>query len=184
MKRWKKISTRQLLDHPRLTVYEDEVELPGGQRTGYIHFGLRYGSVCVITIDGQGRILLQREYSYPPDEWLYQIPGGGIEKDETPEVAADREMTEEAGLTGSLQELGWFYPDNRRRADKMRVFLATNLKPKEGKQDLEEAFESFWFSTEQIENMIAIGEIHNYATLAAWTFLKAHQKNDNFPGRK
>jgi ADP-ribose pyrophosphatase YjhB (NUDIX family) len=92
----------------------------------------------VIAIGEDGKILLQKEYSYPPNETLYQFPGGAIEKNETPEKAAIRELAEEAKLKGELEYLGWFYVENRRTKAMLHVFLATQLETVDSGQDIEE----------------------------------------------
>jgi ADP-ribose pyrophosphatase YjhB (NUDIX family) len=51
----------------------------------------------VIAEDEQGRVLLVR-HSYMPG---WSLPGGGVGRNEPPEVAAVREMQEEVGLTSS-----------------------------------------------------------------------------------
>jgi 8-oxo-dGTP pyrophosphatase MutT (NUDIX family) len=54
----------------------------------------RRSSVAVIAFDGHGRVLLVR-HSYGPPVWL--LPGGGIDRGETAESAAIREIGEELG---------------------------------------------------------------------------------------
>ena len=175
MKKWKKLSTKLLLDHPRMAIYEDEVELPNGLRTTYVHIGKINDAAMIIAIDDSGKIFVQKEYSYPPDEWLYQFPGGAFEATESPRDGAARELSEEANLAGELNELGWFYVDNRRKSSKFYVFVATNLIEKLGKKDPEEEFENFWFSETEIETMIQSGEIKNYSFLAGWSLYKSRR---------
>ena len=169
---WKKLSTKQLLAHPRLKVYEDEVVLPNGYQTQYLHFGKSQDAAMVIAVNDEGRIFVQKEYSYPPDEWLYQFPGGALEDDETPEQGAVREFAEEGGMAGDLQSIGSFYVDNRRRPNKSYVFVAHNLKETQATKDAEEVFEDFWFTESEIDTMIGAGEITNYTLLAGWALYK------------
>lgn len=173
MKKWKKISQKLLLEHPRLNVFEDLVTLPNGDRTTYIHFGKPRGAVTIISVNEDGLLLVQKEYSYPPNDWLFQFPGGAIEKNETPEHAAARELSEEANLTGQLKLIGWYYPDNRRLASKMYVFTAINLQTKPGVKDAEEVFENHWLTKDAISKKVAQGEVVNYSMLAAWAFFVA-----------
>jgi ADP-ribose pyrophosphatase len=170
---WKKISQKEILRHARLTVFEDIVELPDGTNTDYLHFGKSLDGVTVIAIREDSKILVQKEYSYPPDEVLYQFPGGSMDEGEDAKAAADRELSEEANLAGELVCIGSHLIDNRRRQDYMHVFVARNLVDRPGVADIEEAFESYWLDAEEIDSLIAKGIIRNHTLLAAWAIYKA-----------
>lgn len=91
---WKCLDSKVLLDHPRMTVMEDTVQLPSGHMTSYVRLSHASDAVTIICLR-EGQLLLQWEYSYPPGERLLQFPGGKIETNETPEQAAARELKEE-----------------------------------------------------------------------------------------
>ncbi|MEO5627753.1 MAG: NUDIX hydrolase [Candidatus Saccharimonadales bacterium] len=177
MRKWKKISSIQLFSHPRHNVFEDEVELPSGHKTKYLHFGEHEDASCVIAIGDDGKIFVQQEYSYPPNEWLYQFPGGAFEKGDSPITCAERELAEEASMAGDLVELGWYYKNNRRTSAKFYVFKASNLSKRHAQKDIEEDFVDHWFTHEEINTMIVKGEILNYSFLAAWAMYNAHLTN-------
>lgn len=170
MKKWRKLSSKQVFSHPKLSLWEDEVELPSGLKTSYIHLGEPRHSVTIIAINGSGKILVQQEYSYPPNEWLYQFPGGGIESGESPIDGARRELEEEAGCTGDLEQIGWYYRDNRRSAGKMFVYIATNLRSATAPQDDVEEFVSHWMTKDEISKLVADEQFTNYSAMAAWGF--------------
>lgn len=176
MKKWNRINRKKIFSHPRIEIWEDEVELPSGHRTSYIHYGDSKGSCTIIAVNSKNQLLVQKEYSYPPNEWLYQFPGGGVEKAETPLEAASRELKEEGGLTGELQEIGWYYRDNRRSAGKMYVYTAKNLQPATLEKDIEEAFESYWLNEDEIISLIQRGEFTNYSALAAWSLYSTRKQ--------
>ena len=69
LKAWKFLASMVLLDHPRIKVVEDTVQLPSGQLVPYVRFDGASHAVTVICIR-EGQILLQREYSYPMGEFL------------------------------------------------------------------------------------------------------------------
>lgn len=176
--KWHKISSKVLLTHPRLTVVEDVVRLPSGNQTDYIHFSESHDAAMVLARNSEGKFLVQKEYSYPPDEVLYQLPGGAIESGETPETGALRELAEEASLHGELKELGWFYTNNRRSSQKLYVYLATELSTATADKDPEELFEDYWFTASEIEDLIRTNDIRNYTLLAGWAMYKAHMTSN------
>lgn len=94
--RWKFIKRKDLLNHPRLRIVEDDVVLPDNTQTSYIRFLDARNAVIIIALK-DNLVLIQREYSYPPDMVMYQFPGGGIERDEQ-EDAALRELAEESAI--------------------------------------------------------------------------------------
>ena len=176
MKKWVKLSRKTLLKHPRITIVEDEVRLPNGHVTHYLHFENADNASQVIVVNHDGKILVQSEYSYPPNEWLYQFPGGKIDAGESPLEAAKRELAEESKISAELEPIGWFYPDNRRKDAKFHVFIGRNdTEITTHNPDDEEAFEHFWFTEQQVEQMIQDGKIVNYSFLAAWALYKARK---------
>lgn len=94
---WKCQKTKTLFQHSRITIVEDDVKLPSGKVTQYLRFANGGQRVTVICLK-DNKILLQKEYSYPVNEVLYQFPGGKLEKGESPVEAAKRELVEESGL--------------------------------------------------------------------------------------
>ena len=52
------------------------------------------------------KIVMLRQYRYPLDAWLYELPAGLSDEGETPSEAAAREMKEETGLTFTPYEGG------------------------------------------------------------------------------
>lgn len=52
------------------------------------------------------KIVMIRQYRYPLDAWLYELPAGLIDEGETASEAAVREMKEETGLTFTPYEGG------------------------------------------------------------------------------
>jgi len=148
---------------------EDTVRLPDGKTTTYIKYApTKTHSVAVIALNDKREILLQREYSYPPDIIMWQLPGGSMQEGEDPIEAANRELSEESNVVGvSCKILGHFYPNNRRSDEKQYVVLCANLKQKKGRRDAEEFIETHWVPVTKLQTMITAGEITNFALLAA-----------------
>lgn len=173
---WKRLATRELLAHPRLQVYEDDVELPNGYRTTYLRFGDEGAVATVLCRDAAGRILLQRDYSYPPNMVMLELPGGYVPAGEDPAEGANRELMEEAGLkAGRLTLLGRYYSNNRRSARMTHVYLGEDLIEAKLPGDPEEQIEVAWFTENEVEELIRSGQIVNQSILVAWSFYRARR---------
>lgn len=170
---WKTISSNTIFNHPRLSLIEDEVLLPNGHRTNYLKYKDDGSSAATIIVVKDNKVLIQREYSYPSNQKLFQFPGGGVLASEKPEVGANRELMEEAGFqANSLKLLGSYLMNNRRSTQRMYVFLATDLVEQSLNKDPEEELESFWFSEDEVSRMIKDGDIINVHSLASWCLYK------------
>src|SRR5256885_9326193 len=91
---------------PVFGVRRDEVLEPNGVRT--IREVITHpGSVVVLPVLPDGRILLIRQYRYATRQYLWELVAGRIDAGESPRKAAARELIEETGY----------------RARKFRIFL-------------------------------------------------------------
>ena len=111
MKKYHQI--HQLTDNPFLNLYQmDAIDTKGrdfryffASRNDAEHIKIRTKSlqpegivIYAITDEPQPRLVLIRQYRYPLDAYLYELPAGLIDGNETPGMAAAREMKEETGL--------------------------------------------------------------------------------------
>lgn len=55
--------------------------------------------IYAVLKEDPSKIVMIRQYRYPLDAYLYELPAGLIDEGETPQQAAVREMKEETGLT-------------------------------------------------------------------------------------
>lgn len=81
----------------------------------------RDAAVCVLE-NVRGEILLVNSYRYPIQDTSWELPMGGIELGEEPEVAAVRELVEETGATASLIKIGEFCPVPGLTPQKAHIF--------------------------------------------------------------
>lgn len=167
---WKILNSVTLFHHPRITLIEDEVQLPGGETTQYLRFKDSGGGSDIVAMNNQGKILLQQEYNHPVGKLLWQFPGGLKEKSESYEDAAKRELIEETGYqTNNLQYLGQYYNNRRRTSEISKVYCATELEKIDHQTELEEeSLKHVWFSIKEIDDLIKNQEIVACDALAIW----------------
>ncbi|MBP7133800.1 NUDIX domain-containing protein, partial [Patescibacteria group bacterium] len=89
---WQTISSKEVFSHPRLSLIEDEVVLANGKKTHYLTYKEAGNGATIICRDPEGRILVQKEYSYPPNETIFQFPGGLVPRTEDAAIGANREL--------------------------------------------------------------------------------------------
>jgi ADP-ribose pyrophosphatase len=86
------------------------------------------GGVTLVAFDGDGRLLLVRQYRHPAGRDLLELPAGTLEAGEAPEVCAERELREETGYRpGRLERLGGFFLAPGYDTEYQHVFLASEL---------------------------------------------------------
>lgn len=84
-------------------------------------------SVGIIAVTDTDEIFLVLQYRHAIGRNLLEIPAGKIEKDESPEQAAVREMTEEIGYKGSVFPFIQLYLAPGYDTELMYIFTATDL---------------------------------------------------------
>lgn len=166
---WKKLSSKRLLNHSDIKIDEDTVILPNGKQIRYVRRAHEENdAVIVIAINNKGKILLQKEYSYPPNEIMWQLPGGSIKKDEQIIDAANRELAEESGYRADESEIiGFFYTNNRLSNKKQHIVVSTKLVKYKLQEDEDEFIDSYWINISDLHDYIKRGEFTNINLLAA-----------------
>jgi ADP-ribose pyrophosphatase len=138
---------------------------------------LRHPGICVIVpfLDDE-RIVLMRQYRYAANEALWELPAGTLEGREenslmvaveTPEACAARELLEETGYeTAWLEKVCECYAMPGSSDEIIHVYFARELQQREQALDVGEViYEIRGFSGEELEVMIASGEIRDAKTL-------------------
>ncbi len=93
----KTVSTQRLHEGRIINLREDTVTMPSG-KIAKREIVEHKGAVCVVPIKSDGKIVFVRQFRKPTEEALLELPAGGLEKDESPEFCAQRELMEECGL--------------------------------------------------------------------------------------
>ena len=88
------------------------------------------GAVCMIPVDGEGRLLLVEQYRHGARTRLLEIPAGTLEPGEDPSETAARELREEVGMRASrVESLGGFWIAPSYATEYLHLFLCTDLTP-------------------------------------------------------
>jgi len=155
-----------------IRVTTDEVVLPNGHRAELevVHHP---GGAAVVAIDAQDRVCLLRQYRYVAGGWIWELPAGKLEPNEPPLVTAQRELVEEAGVSGEhWQSLDAYLPSPGIFAEILHLFLATGLTPSATAREDAEVIEVHWMPFAEAYEWAVNGTIRDAKT--AIGLVRAH----------
>ena len=129
-KPWKTLSSELALNEKWFRVRRDTVKLPSGRIVDDYFVWESPRIVHVVPVTEAGQLVLVRQYRHGIGEIMMQFPAGAIDKGETPDKAAHREMKEETGYITDqpLIHLGSFSPYSTKLTGEHTVFLAPGAK--------------------------------------------------------
>jgi ADP-ribose pyrophosphatase len=142
-----------------LRVYVDDVTLPGGASSTR-EVVEHPGAVAIVATDGDGRILLVRQWRHPLARALWEIPAGTREPDEPVEATARRELEEETGYSAQhWQALGVAASSPGFSTEETHFFAARHLTEGTAHTDADENVEARLFTPAEIAALIAGGAV-------------------------
>jgi ADP-ribose pyrophosphatase len=136
------------------------------------------GSVGIVPLRADGRVVLIRQYRHATGEELLEIPAGSIDEGETGEASAQRELAEEIGCrAGEMIRLGGFYLCPGYLTEFMEIFLARGLHEAAGTPDEDEEIDLAEMPLEDALRMSGAGELRDAKTVAALALAAAYLRS-------
>jgi len=167
-------SSKKIYDGTMLHVYEDKVICPNDVES--VREYVKHSFACaILPITDDGNVILEKQYRYPLEKVLIEIPAGKGDEGETPLSCAKRELKEETGYTGKLLKLGEFIPACAYSTEIIYLYLATNLKKGKNHLDKDENLYVFKKPINEFLSMCDSGKITDGKTLAAaYLYIRKH----------
>ena len=151
---------------PVFGVRRDEVLEPGGIRTTR-EVVTHPGSVVILPLLPDGRILLVRQYRHATRQFLWELVAGRIERGENPRQAAARELLEETGYRAKRYRVFLdIFPTPGFLEERMYILLAQGLTSGDARPEEDEKISSRVFSRSQLRQMIRRGKLRDAKTIA------------------
>jgi ADP-ribose pyrophosphatase len=148
-----------------LHLKKDIVKLPDGNTT-FREYLIHPGAVAIMPILNDGRILLERQFRYPVDAAMIEIPAGKLELGEDPLLCAQRELLEETGYSAKSWEfLGRIHPVISYSTEIIDIYLAKDLTLGERALDEGEFLDVFAATLDEMHAWIAEGKITDVKTI-------------------
>ena len=165
--RWVVHGERAIYDSPWVRLGKADITTPSGNR--FEHHTVTLPSAAVIAIvDRAGEhVLMSYRHRFVPDVWGWELPGGLLDPEETPEQTAVREALEETGhRVGSVEHVATFEPMIGTVRSPHHVFVGRDTEPVADPTEFDEGVYE-WVPLAEVRGLISKGRIQSSGTLIA-----------------
>lgn len=168
---WQTMGRTTVFESRWMQVVRDAVRQPDGELGLYDHVILP-ASVTVFAV-GPGRtgfeVAVTRQWIYTHGGTQWRLPAGGVGPDETPQVAAERELAEEVGVVGArFRPLGVVHGADSATNHVDHLFLATGLVLGAARPEATEAdLVVHWLPIRSVVTMVLDGAVPHAGSTAA-----------------
>lgn len=166
-KAWARILSSKVLFKGRVFgVRRDTVVEPGGVKATR-EIVAHPGSVVVLPVFSDGRILMIRQYRHAVRQYLWELVAGSKDAGESFIKGAHRELLEETGYTARrMRKLLELFPTPGFLTENMVIFLAEGLKLGEAQPEADEKIKIRILSLRKIDDWIRAGKIRDAKSVA------------------
>lgn len=175
---WRLRATNYVYQSDRFDLRQDDLSLPDGEFITFTYVE-HPGFVTIVPVTDEGEVVLIRSYRYTVDDWVWELPAGGLgnKPDLLPEAVALEELKEETGhvVKGTLRLVATYYCAVGNARMRGHVFLATGVH-REGEQHLEhtEVIQLRLVPIAEALRMARAGEMEDGASALALLLCEPH----------
>ena len=175
----KQVETKTVYRGKIVDVRRDVAELQNGnkaEREVVVH----PGGVGIVAVTNDKKVLMVRQYRYPMEEELLEIPAGKLDGGEDPFECAVRELSEETGFTaGRYVDLGAIYPSPGFCRETLYIYLALDLTPGEMHLDENELLSVEQVDIDELIDRVMANELKDAKTVVG--IMKAKRYLETMP---
>ena len=174
-KKAKILSSKVIYEGKAFGVRRDELIEPTGVHT-VREVVTHPGSVVVLPVLPDGRIVLVRQYRHACRQYLWELVAGRMERGENPKKSATRELIEETGYRAKKFSIFLdVFPTPGFLEERMFLLLAEGVTAGEAQPEEDEKLVVASHSRKQLERMIRSGKLKDAKSIAGllyyFTFL-------------
>ena len=149
--------------------------------TSEMDFVQHPGAAAMVPILNRTDVILIKQYRHAIREFIWEIPAGTLDPEESPLNCARRELIEETGYSAAdWHQLGTITPLPGCSDERIHVFLASDMKAAEQNLDDDEMLKVHQIKFKEAMQMILNGEISDGKTISG-LFLAFNWLQNNRP---
>ena len=174
--KWELVGSESLREYRVLELREDTYRLqPGGNESGFVVCDSE-DWVLVIPITTDGEVVFVRQFRHGLRQVVLEIPGGVMERGESPEQTAIRELREETGFEPqSVEMFGPLMPNPALNTAHCHIAVATGCSQTcQPTPDPFELIEIDMRSLQDVQRLIQTGELSHALCIAAFAVSGVH----------
>lgn len=160
----KLLSREEVFGGKLISVVRDTVR--EGEKT-YVREVVKHpGGAAVVPFFEDGSVAFVTQYRHPAQKYVLELPAGKLDPGEQPAETAARELEEELGVVaGRLEHLSGFYTTPGFCAERLWVFLATELRETARRHEDDEIIEVVRMPFARALELVAANEIEDAKTI-------------------
>lgn len=175
-----KINDRQILHRGRVyNLIRENVTLDNGVITD-MEFVEHPGATATIPMLNESRIILLKQYRHALRKYIWEIPAGTIDPQESVINCAKRELIEETGYSAKQwHKLGEMTPVPGYSDERIHIYLATDLLPAGQNLDRDEIINVHEIEFNKAMEMVNAGKIQDAKSIAGLFLALNRLKGNN-----
>ena len=163
----KMVSSQTIFEGKIIKVMKDQAQLPDGSMANR-EVVAHPGGVCVLALDEDRNVTLVKQFRYPIQQQLVELPAGKLEYGEEHYPAAVRELSEETGLEAAeWTYLGYMLSSPGFCTERIHMYLARGLTRQKQHLDEDEFLDVLAVPFEKLAEQVMDGTITDGKTVAA-----------------
>lgn len=164
------LKIRQVFRGRLLNVFVQKVKLPHGYVATF-EMIKHPGAALIVPFLAKDKIIMLRQLRPVIKSYIYELPAGTLDKNESPLACARREIVEETGYSAKrFTLLGKIFPVPGYSTEKIVIYKAEGLRKGPYRAEEDEVIESRVFTRHEIKSLFRRGRIVDAKTISALAF--------------
>ena len=146
------------------------IKLPNG-KTHTISYINHPGAVIIAPFISKDKIVFMRQFRPALGKYIYELPAGTLDPNESLATCAKRELIEETGLRAKkIIKMGQIYPVPGYSTEIIYIFKAEGLTQGEAEPEDYEVIENIIMTKAQVRKLFTSGKLQDAKSICALTF--------------